>query len=438
MLNSDFPHSMKSNEEKLTPEALRLMQEKLSSMSIEEFTHDPRLTRIYRRYQSETGGTVEDFVNLTDRSGIPNWSVASANRLDAALERLIYHIDQHLTDPPKYRENNGLPPLTDDLASRLRKVGMEAITSIVRLNNCYADSQVLSLYAFAYKSNRMALRNWGLKSERQFRDAINQYAKTVAINTDKVSEPGPSLGIEDEIGAFMKMDDDKLNHFYLRNFGQLQKAIRSNGMEMMVVSQIAAEMNLKWPYRYRTRLLKEFLFEEKDQIFHTPKLGRKKIRTTILCLIWAAKGTKRNMDRFSEMSPDELMEASPLSDNEKQALTLRFLGEEPRTLEEAGRIMNVTRERVRQHQKTAETKLRTLGINQFARDWLRRNSSKIWAMLSDDDGASVEPGSLKGGVRKCVPGEVLLATVLSGWSLDDVLSLEGDPVDDWWVKKAKD
>ena len=429
---------MKQHEEKLTPEALRLLQEKLSSMSIEEFTHDPRLTRSYRRYQSETGGTVGDFVNLTDRSGIPNWSVASANRLDAALERLIYNIDQHLTDAPKNPENNGLPPLTDELASRLRKVGMDAITSIVRLNNCYADSQVLSLYAFAYKSNRMALRNWGLKSESQFRDAINQYAKTEAINKDEASEPGPSPSIEHEIGAFLRMDDDKLNHFYLRNFGQLQKSIRSNGMDMMVVSQIAAEMNLKWPYRYRTRLLKEFLFEEKDQIFHTPKLGRKKIRTTILCLIWAAKGTKRNMDRFNEMSPDELMEASPLSANEKQALTLRFLGEEPRTLEEAGRIMNVTRERVRQHQKTAETKLRTLGINQFARAWLRRNSSKIWAMLSDDDGDTVEPGRLKGGIRKCVPGEVLLATVLSGWSLDDVLSLEGDPVDDWWVKKAKD
>lgn len=429
---------MKQHQEKLTPEALRLLQEKLSSMSIEEFTHDPRLTRIYRRYQSETGGTVGDFVNLTDRSGIPNWSVASANRLDAALERLIYNIDQHLTDTPKNFENNGLPPLTDELASRLRKVGMDAITSIVRLNNCYADSRVLSLYAFAYNSKRMALRNWGLKSERQFRDAINHYAKNVAINKDEVSEPGFSLGIEHEIGAFLKMDDDKLNHFYLRNFGLLQKYIRSNGMDMMVVSQIAAEMNLKWPYRYRTRLLKEFLFEDKDQIFHTPKLGKKKIRTTILCLIWAAKGTKRNMDRFNEMSPDELMEASPLSANEKQALTLRFLGEEPRTLEEAGRIMNVTRERVRQHQKTAETKLRTLGINQFARAWLRRNSSKIWAMLSDDDGDTVEPGRLKGGIRKCVPGEVLLATVLSGWSLDDVLSLEGDPVDDWWVKKAKD
>lgn len=428
---------MMPHEEMLTPEASRFMQEKLSSMSIEEFTHDPRLTRIYHRYQKETGGTVEDFVNLTDRSGLPNWSEAAAKRLDAALVRLINHIDQHLTAPPKYRENRGLPPLNDDLASRLRKVGMDAITSIVRLNNCYADSLVLSLYAFAYKTNRMSLRNWGLKSERQFLEALNQYVRTGAIITDKVSEPGPSLGIEHEIGAFLKMDDDKLNHFYLRNFGQLNKAIRANGMDVMVVSQIAAEMDLKWPYRYRTKLLREFLFEKKDQIFHTPKLGRKKIRTTILCLIWAAKGTKRNMDRFGEMSPDELLDASPLSTNEKQALTLRFLGEEPRTLEEAGRIMTVTRERVRQHQKTAETKLRTLGINQFARDWLRRNSSKIWAMLSDDDGATVEPGRLKGGLRKCVPGEVLLATVLSGWSLDDVLSLEGDPVDDWWVKKTK-
>ncbi len=81
--------------------------------------------------------------------------------------------------------------------------------------------------------------------------------------------------------------------------------------------------------------------------------------------------------------------------------------------------------------------MRTLGINKFAQDWLRRNSSKIWAMLSDDDGATVDPSSQKGGIRKCLPGEVLLASVLAGWSLDDVLSLEGDPIDDWWKKKPK-
>ena len=429
---------MKSHEEMLTPEASRLIREKLSSMSIEDFTRDPRLTRIYQRYQKDTGGTVEDFVNLSDRSGLPNWGETSARRLDIALEKLLLRIDAHLTAPTNEQAHSGLPPLDDDLANRLRKVGMEAITPIVRLNNCYADSLALSLYAFAYKTDRMAGRNWGLKSERQFLDALKQYVSTGAITTDEVSEPGPTLGMEQEIGAFLEMDYDTLNYFYLRHFGQLQKAIRANGMDMMVVSQIAAEMNLKWPYRYRTKLLKEFLFEDKDQIFHTPKLGKKKITTAILCLIWAAKGSQRNMDRFSEMSPDELMEASPLSANEKQALTLRFLGDEPRTLDEAGRIMNVTRERVRQHQKTAETKIRTLGINQFARDWLRCNSHKIWAMLSDDEGDTVDPSSLKGGIRKCVPGEVLLATVLAGWSLDDVLSLEGDPIDDWWAKKTKD
>ena len=428
---------MKSHEEMLTPEASRLIREKLSSMSIEDFTRDPRLTRIYQKYQKETGGTVEDFVNLSDRSELPNWGETSARRLDIALEKLLLRIDAHLTAPTKEQAHCGLPLLDDDLANRLRQVGMDAITPIVRLNNCYAESLALSLYAFAYKTDRMALRNWGVKSERQFLDALNQYISKGAISTEVVSEPSPALGMEQEIGAFLEMDNDTLNYFYLRHFGQIQKAIRANGMDMMVVSQIVAEMNLKWPYRYRTKLLKEFLFKDKDQIFHTPKLGKKKIRTAILCLIWAAKGSQRNMDRFSEMSPDELMEASPLSANEKQALTLRFLGEEPRTLDEAGRIMNVTRERVRQHQKTAETKIRTLGINQFARDWLRRNSSKIWVMLSDDDGETVEPSRLKGGVRKCVPGEVLLATVLAGWSLDDVLSLEGDPIDDWWAKKTK-
>jgi hypothetical protein len=58
-------------------------------------------------------------------------------------------------------------------------------------------------------------------------------------------------------------------------------------------------------------------------------------------------------------------------------------------------------------------------------------------MLSDDDGATVDSKKLKGNIRKSIPGEVLLATTLSGWSLDDVLSLEGDPIDDWWVKKVR-
>lgn len=428
---------MKSDEEIQTPEALRLKKEKLSSMSIEDFTRDPRLMKIYRSYQKETGGTVEEFVNLPDHSELPNWSETSARRLEIALEKLLLRIDAHLTVPTKKQLHCGLPPLDDNLANRLREIGMDAISHSVRLNNCYAQSLALSLYAFAFKTDRTAIRNWGATSEQQFLDALNQYLSKGPITTKEVSKPGPTLGIDQDIGAFLKMDDDTLRYFYVRHFAELHKAIRTNGLDKMVVSQIAAEMSLKWPYKYRTRLLKEYLFEDKTKIFHTQNLGKKKIRTVILCLIWAAKGSTRNMDRFSEMSPDELMESSPLSANEKQALTLRFLGVEPRTLEEAGRIMNVTRERVRQHQKTAETKLRTLGINQFARDWLRRHSSQIWAMLSDDDGTTVEPGRLKGGIRKCVTGEVLLATVLAGWSLEDVLSLEGDPIDDWWVKKAK-
>ncbi len=421
----------------MSPEAFALMSEKLRSMGIEEFTRDPHLTKIYKSYQNETGGTVHDFVRLDDKSTLPNWSSLAANRFEVALQRLVARIDAHLTSPTKEEIRCGLPALDATLAERLRKVGMEAITSIVRLNNCYTKSQALSLYAFAYKTNRIAIRNWGTKSERQFLDALNLYANGSIASDPQTAEPPMATGLEQDISAFLKMDDDNLRFFYLRHIAQIHKAIRANGLDTMTVSQIAAEMNLKWPYSHRTRQLREYLFEDKEQLFNTQSLGKKKIRTSILCLIWAAKGSKRDMDRFSQMSPDELMAASPLTPNEKRALTLRFLGKEPTTLAEAARVMNVTRERVRQHEKTAEAKLRALGINQFARDWLRRNSAKIWAMLSDDDGATVDPKHLKGGVRKCVPGEVLLATVLAGWSLDDVLSLEGDPIDDWWTRKPK-
>ena len=426
---------MKSNEEMLTPEASRLIREKLSSMSIEDFTRDPRLIRIYQRYQKETGGTVEDFVNLSDRSGLPNWGETSARRLDIALEKLLLRIDAHLTAPTNEQAHSGLPPLDDDLANRLRKVGMEAITPIVRLNNCYSDSLALSLYAFAYKTDRMSGRNWGLKSERQFLAALNQYVSTGAITTDEVSEAGPTPGIDQDIGAFLKMDDDTLRYFYIRHFPQIQKAIQTNGLDKMVVLQIAAEMNLKWPYKYRTRQLKEYLFEDKTQIFHTQNLGKKKIRPIILCLIWAAKGASRNMDRFSEMSPDELMEASPLSANEKKALTLRFLGDEPRTLDEAGRIMKVTRERVRQHQITAMAKLRTLGINQFALKWLNKNNSTLWALLSGDGGLTVTGNSSELSLNNRLPGEYQLALLIADRNASDFLDELGVKIDDWWTRR---
>jgi len=421
----------------LTPAALKLMQEKLRTMGIEEFTKDPRINRMFSRHRKETGGTLLDLMERKMRTSLPNWNPTSERRFQDALEMLLRRIDAHLTMPEKNEAHSQLPSLTPELADSLRRIGMDQVTPIVRLNNCYKSSGALSLYEFAYRTDRVRVRGWGMKSERQFIEALKEYASIGAPSSITTEEPPAKLGLEQDMSALIKLSDESLNFFYLRFFDEIQKAVRDQGRDTLIVSQITAELGLAWPFKHRHKQLKDFLFKDNSSLFHTPRIGKKKYRQIILSLIWAAKGATRNMDKFSEMSPDELMDASPLSANEKQALTLRFLGEEPRTLEEAGRIMNVTRERVRQHQKTAETKLRTLGINQFARDWLRRNSSKIWAMLSDDDGATVDPGSLKGGVRRCVPGEVLLATVLAGWSLDDVLSLEGDPVDDWWVKRAK-
>lgn len=330
-----------------------------------------------------------------------------------------------------------VPKQDDYIKGLLEKIGMDSISPIVRLNSCYARSRSQNLYEFAYRKDRKSIDNWGSKSERQFIEALNNYLREQTREKDQVEEPRHRSELGHDMSVFLKWDDNALKYFYIKHFTEIHGAIRSNSKESMVIAQIAAEMNLSWPYRYRARLLSEYIFPTKDQLFKAPGLGKKRRRTVILSFIWAAKGSNRDMARFSQMSPDELMAASPLNTNEKMALSLRFLSVEPKTLAEAARVMNVTRERVRQHEKTAEAKLRALGINQFARDWLRKNSAKIWAMLSDDDGATVDPSHLKGGFRKCVPGEVLLATVLAGWSLEDVLGLEGDSVDDWWKKKPK-
>jgi DNA-binding CsgD family transcriptional regulator len=406
------------------------LREKLRIMSVNELTDDTRIIRVFLKFSKRSGGTLEDFAALTDRNRLLNWGKTSEAKFEAALTKL-------LAGPYEVETETILPRLDLSLENHLRAIGMDSVSTIVRLNTCYNASRATNLYEFAYKTKRMRLRNWGAKSEREFILALHKYLSSWSNNGTQVAEAEQATTLEQEMSLFLKLENETLKYFYLSHFNEIQDSIQSKGSDMMVVSQIAAEIGATWPYRYRTRLLKEYIYPDKNKIFKTRGLGKKKRRSVILCLIWAAKGSQRDLSRYGEMSPNELMKTSPLSAKEKQALTLRFLGEEPRTLAEAARIMNVTRERVRQHQKTAETKLRTLGINQFAREWLRQNSSKIWTMLSNDDGATVEPKNLPGGYRKCVPGEVLLATVLAGWTLDDVLSLEGDPIDDWWSQKAK-
>jgi DNA-binding CsgD family transcriptional regulator len=399
-------------------------------MSVDQLTDDTRIRHIYLKFQKETGGTLEDFASHPDRCALTNWGVTSEARFQEALHRLLQ--SPGMTDPVL-----AIPTSNESIKGILEKIGMENISPIVRLNSCYSKSGSPNLYEFAYRRNRMSINNWGAKSEHQFVEALNSYLREQSAKSTQVEEPRTASGLEQDISVFLEWDDDALKYFYIKHFSEIHEAIRSKSCEGMVISQIAAEMRLNWPYRYRARLLRDYIFPDKGRIFKTQGLGKKRRRTVILSFIWAAKGSQRDMERFSQMSPDELMAASPLSPNEKKALSLRFLGAEPTTLAEAARVMNVTRERVRQHEKTAETKLRTLGINQFAREWLRRNSSRIWSLLSNDDGSTVEPKNLKGGIRKSVPGEVLLATVLAGWTLEDVLSLEGDPIDDWWIKKPK-
>jgi hypothetical protein len=401
---------MKSHEEMMTKEAIELKVEKLSLIDICDFTDDVRIIKIYRRYQKETGWTVEDFIDLPERTSLPEWTPTIAARFDAAIVRILERIDAHLTLPEPEELNPSLPPLNNDLATRLRKVGIDAISSIVRLNNCYKKSQALSLYAFAYKTDRMAVRNWGITSELQFVDALRKYLSEGPANETVAEEPPPAAGLDQEISRFLNLNDDELRHFYTRNFEQIQDSIRSQGRDQMLVSQIASEMDVKWPYRYRTRILNEFPYQDKTQLFKTPKLGIKKIRSILLCLIWASKGSVRNMDKFAGMTPHQMLEASPLGEDEKQALTLRFLGEVSVTIEMAAQAMGVTRERIRQHQKTTEEKIRLLGIHRYAQLWVRSHALEIWTMVSDDGGYTTE---LKGFISKQAAAKANILTQLA-------------------------
>ncbi len=63
------------------------MREKLRTMGINELMDDARITRIYRKFNSETGGTIEDFADKTVRSAQPEWGALCELRFEAALAR---------------------------------------------------------------------------------------------------------------------------------------------------------------------------------------------------------------------------------------------------------------------------------------------------------------------------------------------------------------
>jgi hypothetical protein len=102
----------------------------------------------------------------------------------------------------------------------------------------------------------------------------------------------------------------------------------------------------------------------------------------------------------------------------------------------AAQAMGVTRERIRQHQKTTEEKIRLLGIHRYAQLWVRSHALEIWTMVSDDGGYTVDLRYMKGSLRKRLTGEARLGMLLAGWKIDDVLPLVGTLTNGSWEKHA--
>jgi len=93
----------------LTDDASKLMRQKLRNMSIEEFTDDARVARIYKKFKEETEGTIEDVTDHPDRSAIPNWSTTVESFFKAALARLRTRVEEQLTMPVEVDANSPLP-----------------------------------------------------------------------------------------------------------------------------------------------------------------------------------------------------------------------------------------------------------------------------------------------------------------------------------------
>ena len=240
-----------------------------------------------------------------------------------------------------------------------------------------------------------------------------------------------------DIEVFKKLNLDDLYKFYVSRSEEMWASIIKLKRENLLIQKIANEINITWPSSsgYQHKLISDYNKNTTEELFRTKGLGKKKIRTIILSFYWASLGRDFEKQVVNLSSPKDLFVLSGLSEIQINILHLRYLDTDTRTLEETGKIIKVTRERIRQIEASAIKKIKLLGQKEVCRKWIRSNSDKIWKLLSKDGGLTVKGNSAESYLNNRLPGEYQLGLLIADLNASEILDEVGDRIDDWWLRR---
>lgn len=255
------------------------------------------------------------------------------------------------------------------------------------------------------------------------RNGIERYLEPTPAEPSDGDPADATLGRGDKHVVFFDgMGAESLIDLFARHERAIWERVRTAGRAEMTMGEIADEMDMDWPRK--TAGLTVGSFEHKGtSVLRTRGYGKKlKLPMLLSCILWAALDGKPRGRPEGPMSPSDVLDAVNLTDAEERVVHIRFMDVEPRTLDEAGKVLGLTRERVRQIQEYAFERIRRRRLAEPLRDWVFGQRERVFELLSKDGGVTVLRADAHGSAaRKTIPG-FSLALELCDVSVGDLLA----------------
>lgn len=291
--------------------------------------------------------------------------------------------------------------------------GIESISDLEKIS----DQDVLSVRGMGIRT----LNEIRDKIAIHFREKANQSiesegdANEFCTAARRIAESGESI---------FKVHPRLINHW--RNI------IRQKNYDQLLIREVGFEAGVKWPVkksRYSDMKIHDLLDLSWYDLLNLPAFGKRKafafykILSFLAAGLWEQDITESNAEAVHRI----ISQLPGLKEIEVKVLEER-IGKDtsPKTLEQIAKTQKVTRERIRQIQKSGLNKLRTSRNLEVINEYLTSNEKQIWfqlggveGIISESDKFDALADQLPYDVRFCI--QVYTGSKVSGERFPNIL-----------------
>ena len=254
------------------------------------------------------------------------------------------------------------------------------ISSNVRLENVYESSGVTNLSEFfAIGAKRMKIKNYGKLSERRLNEAVQRFLTNHSheISSEYVRgvEGNESEAIDYDNILSSETPEKLISASTWKSWKLKLTDLRVMNEHVFYICQ---EIGENWPVKngWQNKTIGDFCSSSLKELLSAKNFGKMKLRALIKAAAYLLTDRRKTI---LDQSPKErlhwLKNTIQLDKREQEIYVRRSKGE---TLDEIGRSLDVTRERIRQIQKGILFKYRSpLGL-QICSDFLDQKQQSIW------------------------------------------------------------